>query len=133
MTSVAARRHSMCRAGDPDHGGTRLELGHGLGIQFWSDTELFLDLLLDPVRQVGVVAQEVARVLLALAQLIAFAGVPGAGLVHDPLLHPEVDQAALAADPGAKENVELGRLEWRRELVLHDSYPGTVAHRVWAA
>ena len=46
---------------------------------------------------VGVVAQEVPRVLLALAELVALVGVPGAGLAHDALLHAEVDQAALLA------------------------------------
>ena len=88
--------------------------GHGgLLVQARADAELLLDLLLDLVGHVGVVAQEVAGVLLALAELVAVVGVPGAGLAHDPLLDAEVDQPALPADPEAVDDVELGLLERR--------------------
>src|SRR5262249_1901937 len=67
-------------------------------IHLGADAELLLDLLLNPVGQVRVVAQEVPGVLLALAELVAVVGVPGAGLAHDALLDAEVNKAALAAN-----------------------------------
>ena len=60
-----------------------------------ADAQLLFDLLLDLVRQVGVVTQEAARVLLALTELITVVGVPGAGLRDQALLHAHVDQANL--------------------------------------
>src|SRR6202789_375531 len=51
-----------------------------------ADTELFLDLLLDLVGHVGVFHQEVAGVLLALAELLAFIGEPGPGLADEALV-----------------------------------------------
>src|SRR5690606_30680439 len=81
------------------------------------DAQLLLDLLLDLQGHVGVVPQEVAGVLLALAELGALVGVPGAGLAHDAVLHAQVDQAALAGDADAVQDVELGLLERRGGLV----------------
>src|SRR5205823_4852601 len=54
------------------------------------DTELLLDLLLDLGGHVGVLLEEVARVLLALPELVAVVGVPGAGLADDRLLDAHV-------------------------------------------
>src|SRR5262252_1094350 len=82
--------------------------------------ELFLDLLLDLVGDIRVVAQEVPRVLLALPELVSLVGVPGAGLAHDVLLHPEVDQAALPADTESEQDVEFSCAERRSALVLDD-------------
>src|SRR6185312_2921706 len=76
--------------------------------------------------------QEVARILLALAQLVALVGVPGARLLDDGVLHAEVDQTALAGDTRAVENVELGLLEGRRHLVLDDLDAGAIAHGIRA-
>src|SRR5690348_487120 len=45
-----------------------------------ADAQLLLDLLLDLVGQVRVVLEELPGVLLALPQLVAVVGVPGAGL-----------------------------------------------------
>src|SRR6185369_10422580 len=104
--------------------------GAGVSIDARADAELLLDPLLDLVGQVRVVPQEVTGVLLTLAELVALVGVPGARLAHDALLHAEVDQAALAADAGAVEDVELGHLERRGHLVLHDLDAGPVADRV---
>src|SRR4051795_5264879 len=84
-----------------------------------TDAELLLDLLLDLVGEVGVVAQERPRVLLALAELVGLVGVPSTGLANDALLDTEVDEAALAADAVAPHDVELRLLERRRDLVLH--------------
>src|SRR4029450_1301596 len=56
------------------------------GVEGGTDAELLLDLLRALVGEVGVVLQEVAGVLLALAQLIAVVRVPGAGLLDEALL-----------------------------------------------
>src|SRR5258708_1089275 len=63
-----------------------------------TDAEVLLDLLLDLVGEVGVVPQEGADILLALAELVGLVGVPGAGLLDHALLDAHVDQRALAAD-----------------------------------
>src|SRR3954453_6984098 len=95
-------------------------LSRGRQINAGTDAELLLDLLLDLVGEVGVVAQERPRILLALAELVGLVGVPSTGLAHDALLDTEVDQAALAADAVAPHDVELRLLERRRDLVLYD-------------
>src|SRR5690606_2970421 len=128
------RRRRSRRAGRParrpcsevDRGGQRL----GLGVDLGADPELLLDPLLDLVGEAGVVAQELAGVLLALPELVALVGVPGAGLADDPLLDADVDERALAADAHAVEDVELGLLERRRDLVLDDLDAGAVADHV---
>src|ERR1700734_2939847 len=79
----------------------------GFRVDARPDAELLLDLLLDLVREVRVVPQEVAGVLLALAELVAFVGVPGSRLADDGLLDPQVDQPALTADPGTENDVAL--------------------------
>src|SRR5215472_1582040 len=101
-------------------------------IQARTHAELLLDLLLDLVGQVGVVAQEGAGVLLALPQLVALVGVPGTGFAHDSLLDPQVDQAALPADPESEKNIEFCAAERRGALVLDDLDPGTAADRLCA-
>src|SRR4051812_28451032 len=101
-------------------------------VQRRPDAELLLDLLLDLVGEVGVVPQEVARVLLALAELVALVGVPGTGLAHEALLHTHVDEATLATEALTPDQVELGLLERRRDLVLHDLDPHPAADRVGA-
>src|SRR5690606_33510292 len=81
--------------------------------------QLLLDPLLDLVGHVGVGPQEVPRVLLALAELGALVGVPGPGLAHDPVLDPQVDQAALAGNPDTVQDIKFRLFERRRYLVLH--------------
>src|SRR5215468_11308402 len=103
-----------------------------LRVQARAHTQLFLDLLLDFVGEIGVVAQEVARVLLALPKLVALVGVPGTGLAHDGLLHPEVDETALPADADPEQDVELRGSERRSALVLDDLDLGTAADGVGA-
>src|SRR5258708_6494998 len=73
-------------------------------VQARSHAELLLDLLLDLVGEVGVIAQEVAGVLLALPELVALVGVPVAGLTHDRLLDTEVDQPALFTNSKTEQN-----------------------------
>src|SRR5215475_12143580 len=103
-----------------------------LRVQAWAHTQLFLDLLLDFVGEIGVVAQEVPRVLLALPELVALVGVPGTGLAHDGLLHSEVDETALPADPKPKQDVKLRRTERRGALVLNDLDLGAAADGIGA-
>src|SRR5215469_2715189 len=103
-----------------------------LRVQARADAQLFLDLLLDLVGHIGVVVQEGPCVLLALPELVALVGVPGAGLAHDRLLDPKIDQAALPADPDSEQDVELSGLEGGRHLVLDYLHPGPAAHRIGA-
>src|SRR5215469_10994994 len=104
----------------------------GLGVQPGTDAQLLLDLLLDLVGQIRVVAQEVPGVLLALTELVALVGVPGAGLAHDALLDAEVDEPAFTANPDSIQNVKFCDLEWRTYLVLHDLHAGPVSDGVSA-
>src|SRR5262249_29723212 len=92
-----------------------------------TDTELLFDLLLDLVGHVDVFQQEVASVLLALAQLLTLIGEPGPGLTDEALLDAHVDERAFLADALAVEDVELGLLERRGHLVLHDLDLGPAA------
>src|SRR3954452_239234 len=110
----------------------RLHLDRGVHVDLRPDAELLEDPLLELVGEVGVVAQEVAGVLLALPELVALVGVPGAGLPDEPRLDTDVDQAALAADALAVHDVELRLLERRGHLVLHDLDAGAVADHVLA-
>src|SRR5260370_885088 len=79
----------------------------GIGVELGPDTKLLFDLLLDLVGEVRVAPQEVPRVLLALAELVALVGVPGARLADDRLLHTQIDQAALPADADTEQNIEF--------------------------
>jgi hypothetical protein len=79
-----------------------------------------------------VLAEELAGVLPALAELLAVVGVPGTGLLDDPVLHTDVDDGALRGDALAVEDVELRLLEGRGDLVLHDLDAHAVADDVGA-
>src|SRR4051794_24741352 len=106
--------------------------GLGRRVERGAHAQLLLDLLLDLIGEIGVVLQEVAGVLLALAELVPFVRVPGTGLLHHALLDADVDQPALAAEALAPEDVELGLLERRGDLVLDDLDPGAAADGVGA-
>src|SRR4029077_1807917 len=69
--------------------------------------ELLSDLAFDRGRDLGVLAQEVARVLAPLADALAPEGVPGPGLLKDALLRRDVDELALLRDAGAVEDAAL--------------------------
>src|SRR5690606_15740407 len=73
-------------------------------------TDIGADLVLHLARQPRIGAQELAHVVLALADLVAVVGVPRTRLVEDLVLHAEVDDLALARDALAVENVEVGFL-----------------------
>src|SRR5690606_8015023 len=104
----------------------------GLLSRVLADAEGAQDLLLDLGREIRVVLEELAGVLLALAELVPLVGEPGPGLADHAVLDTEVQQAALAGDALAVEDVELGLLEGRGQLVLHHLDAGAVAHGVAA-
>src|SRR5215469_13411577 len=104
--------------------------GWSVRIEARPDAELLLDLLLDLVGEVGVAAQEVPGVLLALAELVALVGVPGPGLADDRLLHAQVDQAALPANSSSVQNIELRGFERRAAFVLNYLYLRAVTHGI---
>src|SRR4051812_28682982 len=115
--TVSRRRHrfracSSRDASEVDGGGQDFVMGQVSGYD-GTDTELLLDLLLDLVGHVDVLDQEVAGVLLALAQLLTLVGEPGAGLADEALLDTHVDERAFPADALAVEDVELSLLERR--------------------
>src|ERR1700727_2429122 len=116
--AVSRRRHSAraCSSRDGseiDGGGQDAVIGQIIR-NYRTDTELFLDLLLDLVGHVDVLHQEVAGILFALPQLFAFVGEPRPGLTDEALVHAHIDQRAFAADAPAVEDVELGLLKRRR-------------------
>src|SRR4029079_10643437 len=81
--------------------------------------ELELDLLEDLLRHVGMLAQERGRVLPALAEPLVAEAEVRARLRNDLALDARVEHRALPRDAGAVDDVELGLLERRRDLVLH--------------
>src|SRR5690606_15398272 len=96
----------------PASTGHRLEVDRRQGLAAavvggLADAELLQQLLFDLGGDVGVVPQEVAGVLLALPELVAVVGVPGARLADEPLLDTYVDQRALPGDAPAVEDVHL--------------------------
>ena len=91
-----------------------------------------LHLLADLEHHVDVLGEERLHVLPALAELLTLVGEPGARLLDDAEIHGDVEQRALTADALAVHDVELGLLERRRGLVLHDLHPHAVADRLGA-
>src|SRR6478752_3725712 len=94
-------------------------LGFGLDVRRQQrDAQRLAHLVLDLARQLRVLAQELARVVPALADLLAVVGIPGPGLLQDAGVDAHVDDLAVAADALTEQDVELGRLERGRDLVL---------------
>src|SRR5690606_1337497 len=94
--------------------------------------QLRADLRLDIGGHLRVLDQELARVLLALADPVAVVAVPGARFLDDVLAHAEIDDLALARNAVAIQDLELARAERRRDLVLHDLHAGLVAEHLVA-
>src|ERR1700682_3049980 len=74
------------------------------------DADGLANLLLDLLRHRRILAQELARVVLALADLLALVGVPGAGLFHDAVVDAHFDDLAFTRDALVVEDVEVGGL-----------------------
>ncbi len=72
-------------------------------------------------------AQELARVVLALADLLALVGVPRARFFDDLVIDAELDDLAFARNAFAVENVEQRFAKRRRHLVLHHLDPRFIA------
>src|SRR5690606_20871030 len=112
-----ARRESSCLAMDDRAmrmATTKKSVGLGGLGRFGHaarDADRLADPLLDLVGDGRIFLQELARVVLALADLLALVGVPGAGLLDDAVLHAQLDDLALARDALVVEDVEIRDLE----------------------
>src|ERR1700674_4307049 len=89
--------------------------------------QLHAYLLLDLTRDYLVLLQEIAHVVLALADALALVAVPGAGLINDALRASQLDDLALAGDTYPVHDLEFGFAKWRRNLVLHHFDAGQIA------
>src|SRR5258706_5227434 len=85
---------------------------------------LLADLGLDLFRERGIFLEEIARVVLALAEAVAVVDVPGAGFLEHAVEHADLQHLAFARDALAVQDVELGLPERRRDLVLHHLHAG---------
>src|SRR5438067_1962658 len=93
---------------------------------------LLADLGLDLRGDIRVVAEELLRVLAALAKPGLPVVEPCAVLRHDAGEESHIDEPALARDALDREDLELGETERRRDLVLHDLHPHAPADDVGA-
>src|SRR5690606_7597927 len=91
------------------------------------DAVVRADLVLDVERHLGVLPEELARVVLALPDAIAVVAVPGAALLDDVAGRAQIEDLALSRRALAVQDVELRGLERRRDLVLDDLDPGLAA------
>src|SRR5688572_15351731 len=80
---------------------------------------LLADLAFDLARERGILFQEVAGVVLALAEAVGVVDVPGARLLEHAEVDADLEHLAFARDALAVHNVELCLLERRRDLVFH--------------
>src|SRR4051812_12016982 len=75
-------------------------------------------------------AQERARILPPLAEPLLLEAEVRTGLLHDLALEARVQDRALPGDAGAVDDVELGLLEQRCDLVLDHLHADAVAVRL---
>src|SRR5690606_32450368 len=105
-------------------------LGHRLaavrGGCLGDDAQLFADPVFDFESHFGMFFQVFANIVLALAAARATIAEPGTRLVDGAGLRTQVDDFALACDARPVHDVELGLLEWRRNLVLDNLDTGFV-------
>src|SRR5690606_9620850 len=85
-----------------------------------AEAHLGADPLGDLDHDLGVVGQELLGVLPALAELLAFVGVPGARLLHDLVVDADIEHTALATHALPVHDVELGLAERWRAVVGDD-------------
>src|SRR6476620_1444794 len=95
------------------------------------DSENAFHLLLDLEHHAVVVFQEHLRVLTSLSDALAVIAVPRARLLDDPRFGTNVHEQRRVADPFGVHDVELGLLERRRDLVLHDLHANVRADDVF--
>src|SRR6266853_2815148 len=91
------------------------------------------DLGLDLCRDVTVLSQPLAGVVLALADLVAVVRVPGAGLLDDVMHHAKLDDFAFTRNTFTVENIEQRLAKRRSDLVLDHLDPRFVADDFLAA
>src|SRR4051794_16098522 len=93
--------------------------------------EQLAQLRVDGLLDVGVIPQELPRVLATLADPLAAEAEPRPALLDQVLRHAEVQQVAFFRNALAIDDVELRLAEGRRDLVLHHLDLGPVAdHRL---
>src|SRR5271163_3666490 len=118
--------HGLCGCGHcGDAGACCWSLGGGCGS--WlrgalSQSQRLAYLGVEFGHDVLVVFQELAGILAALADALAFVAVPRAGLFDDVVVRSQIKQIAFARDALAVENVELGVAEGRGNLVFDHFY-----------
>src|SRR5690348_1768138 len=135
-TRMARASRAMRMQRNVNHHGSRfLErlFGTGRGRLAHRHQQAFAQLLVDLVGDGRIVAQELAHVLLALADAVAVVAVPGAGLVDQVLRHAQFDDLAFARGALAVQDLELALAERRRHLVLHHLDAGFRADDLVAA
>src|SRR6266571_4395579 len=93
-------------------------------------SELRLDARENRLAHVRMLAQERRRVLPALPEPLVVEREVRAGLLDDLPVETRIEHRALPRDPGAVDDVELGLLERRCALVLHDLHAHAVADRL---
>src|SRR5688572_11940403 len=98
--------------------GCSLSVDRDWSRRFTCDAENAADLGLDLTRDVGVLFQVLARVVLALADAVLAVGVPRARFLDDAVEDAQLDDLAFARNAFAVEDVEFGVAERRRDLVL---------------
>src|SRR5215472_10044677 len=118
-TSIAAlvppRLHRLRRLRRAIHRHIRdLDIVHRL------DPQLLTQFAVHPREDLFVLLQEVPHVFASLPDALTAVAVPRAALLHDIVQHRQVQHIALARDPLAIQDVELGIAERRRHLVLDD-------------
>src|SRR5829696_8189991 len=94
--------------------------------------ERLVDLALDLLSHLRVLAQETLGVVAPLTQPVVPVGEERTGLLHDVVLDPEVEDAALRADALAILDVELGLAERGGDLVPDHLHAHPVADRLGA-
>src|SRR6476646_6028965 len=93
-------------------------VGLALDPRWRGDADGFANLRFDLGGGGGMLAQELARIVLPLPDLVAGVRIPGARFFDDPVIDAELDDLALAADALAVQDVEERLAKRRRHLVL---------------
>ena len=90
-------------------------------------SEDFADFGLDFVAEFLIVSEKLLDGFTALGEFGVAVAEPGAALLDDVILHAQIDYLSDVGNSLTEYYVELGLLERRSHLVLHDFDPGAVA------